>query len=125
MGFVTDLIKEFPALSVVRERLALAEGKFAALEADNRRLNKANSKLRAEVAELRKRMPSDEFVEHKGVLFKRGRSGAFDGIAYCPVCQLALSTPEEFFPPRCSKCRFDAPFALSQIPQIITEISAG
>jgi predicted transcriptional regulator len=45
MGWLSDLLKEYPALSVAKERLALAEERFKHIEEEN-------SKLKARVAEL-------------------------------------------------------------------------
>ena len=45
MGWLSDLLKEYPALSVAKERLALAEERFKNIEEEN-------TKLKARVAEL-------------------------------------------------------------------------
>lgn len=45
MGWLSDLLKEYPALSVAKERLALAEERFKHIEEEN-------AELKAHVAEL-------------------------------------------------------------------------
>ena len=47
MGWITDSVKDLvqglPVASVLRERLALADDKYKALEAENRKLKDENS----------------------------------------------------------------------------------
>ena len=121
MGWLTDLLKDYPALSVAKERLALMEERLKHAEARSSVLQQENESLRAELTELKKRVPSDlgknPFFEYSGVLWKESRDGLIDPLAYCPVCKLAMST----FPPRsndsliCTKCNFAAPFAPSEV----------
>jgi hypothetical protein len=107
MGWLADLLKEYPALSVAKERLALVEERLRLVESEN-------NKLKAENAELKKRIPilekASQFIEYKGVLWKQ-LNGTIDSISYCPECKLAMSA----FPPGsdemliCSKCNFTKP----------------
>jgi hypothetical protein len=113
MGLLADLLKEYPALSVTKERLALIEERLRIVDAEN-------DKLKAENAEIKKRIhvleKANKFIEYKGTPWKQ-LNGAVDSIAYCPDCKLAMSA----FPPGsnemliCSKCNFTAPFPPSQV----------
>lgn len=120
MGLLADLLKEYPALSVAKERLALIEELMRIVDAEN-------DKLKAENAELKKRVPvlekASKFIEYKGTLWKQ-LNGAVDSIAYCPDCTLAMSA----FPPGsdemliCSRCNFTAPFPPSQVDAMATKL---
>lgn len=122
MAWLTDLLKEYPALEVARERIALAEARFAAMEAENRTLKEDLAILKGENTALRRQVPSSEFVEARGALFKQKATGQFEPIAYCPECRRALSTIDNYIPPSCSKCRFMAPFRQDEIPKILADL---
>jgi hypothetical protein len=123
MGWFTDLLKQYPALEVARERLALADEKYESLGRENETLKLDNARLRRELEALRSSIPRTEFVESRGVLFKRKPDGTFGPDAYCPDCERVLSTFEEsVFPPSCSRCRFQAPFFKCDIQAIIAEL---
>jgi chromosome segregation ATPase len=49
MGFITDLLKDIPLSAVLRERLAEADQKVSALEAQVRKLETESTQLRATV----------------------------------------------------------------------------
>jgi len=123
MGWIADLLKEFPALEVARERLALLEAKFADLEAESARLRDEVARLQRQNAALKRQVPTSDFVEAQGVLFRRKPDGRFQNVAYCPDCKRALSTLHDVMPPTCSKCHFMAPFYRDEIPRIIAELS--
>lgn len=120
MGWLADILKDYPALSVARERLALVEDRLKLMEAENKNLKTENAYLRTECAEMKKRVSvyekANQFVEYKGVLWKQ-LNGTVDSISYCPECKLAMFA----FPPGsnemliCSKCNFTAPFPPSQV----------
>ncbi|MGH9426349.1 MAG: hypothetical protein ACRD2L_08605, partial [Terriglobia bacterium] len=113
-------LKDYPALSVAKERLALVEERLKQAEVQNAKLKEENSALIAECTELRKKVSAHEktspFIEYMGVLWKE-RGHLVEPLAYCPDCKLAMSA----FPPSsdetliCSKCNFVAPFLPSQI----------
>lgn len=67
MGWVSDLLKEYPALSVAKERLAIAEAKFQELENKHAQLSTENERLKAENLQLREKLYSFEKAK-KGVL---------------------------------------------------------
>jgi len=126
MSVLTDILKEIPTSGVLRERVALAEQKYDLLERENEVLKHENARLKAENAALKKAVPSTEFVETRGVLFKRKADGTFEPDAYCPDCKRALWTLDEsIFPLGCSKCKFQAPFFKRDTAAIIAELQAG
>jgi hypothetical protein len=116
VSWLTDLLKEYPALTVARERLALVEERLRQLEEEKKHLQAENARLgedlRTTKQQLEELQKKEAFIEDSGVLWKKDNSGRI--LPYCPTCRLALSK----FPPmetdlarmRCSKCKFQAPF---------------
>ena len=90
MSWFSDLLRDFPAVEVARERIALLEAKFSNLEANNAKLTADNERLLRENGSLRRQLPAEQFAESRGVLFKRKADGTFEEVAYCPDCR-ALS----------------------------------
>ena len=113
MGWLADLLKEYPALSVAKERLAFVEERLRLADVENDKLKAENAELKKRIVVLEK---ASKFIEYKGVLWKQ-LNGTIDSISYCPDCTLAMSA----FPPGsdemliCSKCNFTAPFPPSQV----------
>ena len=120
MSWLSDLLKDYPALSVAKERLALVEDRLKQAEKENASLKAENVALQTECSELKKKVSLHEkappFFEYMGVLWKE-RGGLIEPLAYCPECKLAMSA----FPPGsdesliCTKCNFTAPFSPSQV----------
>lgn len=125
MGFLSDLLKDYPALNVAQERVALAEAKYAALEEENKRLKGENAQLKGELAAAQRQIPSDDFVERRGVLFKRRADGKFDPDAYCPKCKTPLYAMDDIFIPTCSGCRFRSPIKRPEMRVIVGELNSG
>jgi hypothetical protein len=120
MEWLTDLLKEYPALEVARERIVAAETQIAAMESENFRLRGENARLKERLSALARSIPRD-FVEARGVLFKR-TDGGFEPDAYCPDCIRALSLDEARSRWVCSKCGFIAPFALSDLTRLVASL---
>ena len=57
MSWLTDLLKDYPALSVAKERLALAEERFRHTEEENKRLKQRLGELEEENKMLRSQVP--------------------------------------------------------------------
>jgi len=116
MGWLSDLLKEYPALSVAKERLALIEDRLKIVEAENEQLKAENVELKSKLGANDNR---SKFIEFKGVLWTQV-DGKVDTITYCPTCELAMSA----FPPGsnemviCSKCNFIAPFRPDQVDEM-------
>ena len=129
MGWVSDLLREFPALSVAKERLSLLEDRLKQSEGECEKLRAENEMLAGKVASLEARLSEadkgSKFVEDSGVLWKRDASGRFPPICYCPKCLLAMSVVDPMLdlPPRCSQCKFKAPFERSHIQEIANRLN--
>ena len=124
MGWFSDLLKEYPALEVARERIALLEAKFANLETENATLREEVASLQRENKTLKRQLPTEDFVEARGALFNCRPDGSFEPIAYCPDCKRALAPfpMPGTFGPICSKCHYRAPFKENDIPEILKEL---
>ena len=120
MGWLTDLLKEYPALAVAKERLSLIEDKLQIAEEENKKLLKENEVLKAVALRVESQ---NKFIEFTGVLWKES-NGAVETLAYCPECKLAMSA----FPPGenemllCSKCNFIAPFTPNEVKTLASEL---
>lgn len=120
MGWLTDLLKDYPTLSVAKERLSFIEEKLRAAEEENQKLREENASLRSKVDSVEKR---EQFIAFSGVLWKEF-NGIVDEIAYCPECNLAMSA----FPPGsnemliCSKCNFTAPFSPNEVKALAKKL---
>jgi hypothetical protein len=126
VGFITDILKEIPTSGVLKERVALAEQKYELLERENDVLKQENARLKSELEALRRKVPSTQFVEARGVLFKVKPHGGYEPDAYCPDCKRALWTLEEdVFPLGCSKCKYQAPIFKRDVAGIIAELQSA
>lgn len=59
MGWLSDLLKEYPALSVAKERLALAEDRFKHTEEENTKLKARILQLEVENENIKSQLPND------------------------------------------------------------------
>jgi len=57
MAWLTDLLKEYPALSVAKERLALAEERFKHTEEENKKLKDRITELETQNTQLHAQLP--------------------------------------------------------------------
>ncbi|MFT4560574.1 MAG: hypothetical protein ACI9BW_000308 [Gammaproteobacteria bacterium] len=109
MGWLSDILKEYPALSVETERLQ-------SLEAKNGKLKMDNAAFQNGASAERKRQ---RFTMFKGVLWTE-HNGLVDRTIYCPSCKSAMAV----FPSKsnekivCPKCNFIAPFQSNEIEKL-------
>lgn len=98
------LITEHGSAAILKERIALANDKYAILEAENKILCTENEALRLVNGELKEQVWAleeelshisslSEFVEESGALFKRRENGEWDYTPYCPTCKTAMVSP--------------------------------
>ena len=122
---INKLISEHGSASILRERLEFLgeqaqalEKKVAELEAENAKLKKCVSHLESELAT---KTWTEEFVEHRGALFKRKPGGGYHLAVYCPTCKKSCSS-NHTLPYDCS-CGWSADFAGWQLQSVINELS--
>lgn len=112
MGFLDGLeklINEHGSAVILKERIALANDKYAVLEAENKVLRSENDVLKLNVNELRQviQRSNDEhekeklhnktlqnYTQESGALFKRLENGEWDYTPYCPSCKTAMVQPK-------------------------------
>jgi hypothetical protein len=127
MSWWTDLLQGIPLNAVLKERLALAEQKFNALEKENKELRGQVEALTAENASLKEERDSlrteEEFVERRGVAWKKEPDGHY--LPCCPKCKTALSKIPPWKPDtlKCSSCKFVAPFHPREVAEIAKSLS--
>jgi len=101
------LINEHGSSAVLRERLLLLREQIEKLTNEITDLNKKLSDSQAEIVKLQKQLSektaSEEYVEHKGALFKRKSSGGYDSTVYCPLCRVPLASFQNVLPYHCSR----------------------
>ena len=121
---IERLINEHGSATILKERLELLRDQAKALESTVADLQRRNAALEARVAELQSEVVPKQFIEHRGVLFKRGGSGVVEETVYCPSCRTAMNALDDELPFRCSRCKFLAPFTGQELPKVLSEINA-
>jgi hypothetical protein len=117
---VLQTLSDVPTLAIAHERLALARELLEQMEGENER-------LRAEVERMQRELetrPPVEFTEHRGVLWKRLPGGGFAPDPYCPVHRTVLSSRAGHTICSITKCGFEAPFYIREVPEIHQAIPA-
>ena len=128
MDWLAELLKEFPSLSVAKERLQYWQDKYNTLESENDRLRRENEQLDKDNAKLKSQVEtlqtSEGFVESEGVLWKRKPNGEYEKNPYCPICKLVMSPSPPMVPIHisCLKCSFTAPFRPDKVEAIMNEL---
>lgn len=124
---IQTLINEHGSSAILRERLLLLQDRVKALEdemlaakAKIRQLTEKNVQLEQDLAAVR---TPDEFVEHRGALFKRKGSGGYHQAVFCPDCRGAMFAVDPEMPFYCQKCHRGAPFTGNDLPAILRELS--
>jgi hypothetical protein len=141
MSWFWDLVKELPITGVQRERLQLAEDRIKQMEADNKRLKEEVTSLRIDNDSLRAQLSSlpttQEYVEERGLLWKRRVGSGFHPQPYCPVCKLGMTKDN---PPfimnmatgesstvrhkyQCPKCKLKSDVLVKEAPDIVAGLT--
>ena len=131
MGAVSDILSklaDIPTNAVLRERLAFAaeqakalEKKVEQLESENTALKKENSRLKAE---LSAKAREEQFVEHRGALFKRKPDGTYHEAVYCPLCQKPTGSLIDEMVYSCTEsCGWVGTFTPRQLQKVMAELN--
>ena len=108
-------------LVLIREQADALEKRNAALEQQLADCKKRISTLESELAA---KTALQEFVEHRGALFKRNPSGGFHKAVYCPLCRLPMGNAHPRVPFNCARCHIQTAFTVSELDSIIGEITS-
>jgi hypothetical protein len=132
MGIVNDiqkLIAEVGTSSVLRERLLMLKDRLLEAEEEKLSLQRTIRDQEQELSDLRqqleKKVTEDQFVEHRGALFKRKPSGSYHRAVYCPHCLTSIASMEGFTPFYCERCSFMTNFNGIELPGILEELERG
>lgn len=98
------LINEHGSAVILKERIALANDKYAILEKEASVLKSENERLKLDNEECQKQRWAleeklshisipQEYFEESGALFKRRPNGEWDFTPYCPACKTAMVSP--------------------------------
>src|ERR1039458_4550468 len=112
---ILDLIADIPTNAVLRLRAQALEKKVGELEAEISRLVKRIGELDRQISA---NAGSDQFVEHRGVLFKRKPGGGYVEQPYCFVCRKPMSSHMGLMAYGCM-CGYFADFTGSQLAEVM------
>lgn len=110
---------------VLRERLALAATQAEGLEKEKARLEarvaQLEGQLEAALQNLGSARKAEEFVEHRGAMFKRS-GGSYAKAVYCPICKNSVASMEQVLPYHCGRCHWMADFTGSDLERVMAEL---
>jgi len=108
--------------SVLKERISLFMEEAQRMEKENERLQKRTSELeeqlRAALQKLASSRQADEFIEHRGAMFKRTGNGYVEAV-YCPVCKVSVGSLEGI-PYYCQRCHWMADFTGDDLGMVMS-----
>ena len=107
-------------LAFVREQAATLEKQIATLQQENTTLKQQLAKCQGE---LSANATAEDFIEHRGVLFKRKAGGGYHLAVYCPLCQKPAGSPEGI-PYHC-RCGWCGDFGAGELKQVMEDLPCG
>lgn len=124
---VSDILSELPTNSVLRERISFINEQLDFLMDYVKTLETENSQIKKENADLKKQIKEqsiffENFVEHRGALFKRKLGGGYHLAVYCPICHNSTTSVTGRAPYFCAKCNLFSDFKGHQIDSIMNEL---
>jgi hypothetical protein len=128
MNWLDDILKEFPAIAVAKERLEYWQKRYDEFERENAVLRGENDRLKRENAEMHGQIEGQlhtaGFIEAEGVLWRRKPNGEYEKNPYCPICKLAMTPSPPMLPTllSCIRCSFAAPFRPDNLQKIISTL---
>ena len=126
---IDKLIVEHGSAAVMKEKLSLYKDQLVVIR---EKVVELEGKLATEVkenSELRKRfpqspIPSEQYVEDSGALFKRTPSGGYNDCPMCPACHSSMSSIGGPLPFTCGNpsCRREAGFGKNKLREILARL---
>jgi hypothetical protein len=117
MKSILELIADIPTNASLRLQAAALEKKVAQLEAENATLKQRVGQLESGLAA---KTMLQEFVEHRGALFKRKPDGGYHLAVYCPRCKQSVGSFHTL-PYECS-CGWSADFSGSDLQSVMKDL---
>jgi len=116
-------INEHGSSAILKERLALVKDMLDKVEKEKYDLERELNKAQEEISRLKSTIPSTEFVQYRGVKFKRKPSGGYEKTAYCPSCELGMaSASSRSMPLVCGKCGALSGFKARELVGVLEEV---
>jgi DNA repair exonuclease SbcCD ATPase subunit len=130
MGLFSEierLITEHGSAAILRERLALIADQAKAQETQLAECQRRVAQLEQDNAQLKSKLSAraraEEFVEHRGALFKRKVDGTYHHAVYCPVCHKPTGALIEEMVYSCTdNCGWVGTFTPRELQRIISEL---
>ena len=116
---INKLITEHGSAEVLAKHLAFIRDQAQSLEKENVDLKKRVSELeeltRKLTGELQAKAVGEEFIKHRGVLFRKFPAGGYEDSAYCPHCKGPMFSLMGATPFKCTRCSFVAGFTGTEL----------
>jgi DNA repair exonuclease SbcCD ATPase subunit len=123
---IQNLIIEHGSSSILRERLLLIKDKLTQVEEERTQMEKELAACHEEIAQLRAQIKSmtveKQFVEHRGVLFKRKSTGVYDECPFCPHCKYPMGALNKFMNFTCDRCNIMTNFKGAELSVVMSEL---
>jgi len=125
---ITEIASELPTNSALRERISFVNDQLNDLKERIKNLEKENTQIKKENTELHKKIKEqsiffEEFVEHRGALFKRKLGSGYHLAVYCPICKIPAGSFRHNVPFVCAKCNWFSTFTGAELENIINELN--
>lgn len=121
---IKNILIELPVSDILRERLLLLEAQIKIIEEENINLKKKNTELLRNLNRIEKELAdiraTEQFIEHRGMLFKRKAGGGYHKAAFCPLCRAPMGFFVEFY--TCDRCNI-SPINAPDIETVLRELS--
>jgi hypothetical protein len=114
-----------PTTIILRNQLNLVREQIEAYQASSDRQDKTLAAQLETVTALQKQIaskPADDFVKHRGALFKVNPKGGYEFSVYCRECKEPMVCVANGLPFRCSPCHVTVDFTRSDLNRIIKEL---
>lgn len=125
LSLLEKAINEHGSSTILKERIELVKDLLLKVQRDNELLLSELATTKRELAELKKKIPREGFVEYRGVKFKRRPSGGYETSVYCPSCEVGMATISGAdMPFVCGKCHSLSGFNSNELPTILKDLIA-
>lgn len=123
---IEKLITEHGSATILRDHLALVRDQAKAVVEENEKLKRRVVELedvvRSLTTELRSKKTEEEFVEHRGALFKKKPGGGYHLAVYCPNCRQPAGSIHAVMPFSCGQRHWSSAFTSGDLEKILKEL---
>jgi hypothetical protein len=128
LGDIVPAVGRAQSATALREHVALLEAQLESVRTDYENLEQENTALKDEMVKAqlqtkRHTVPQD-FVEHRGALFKRAAGGGYSDQPICPACHSVMNSFHNAFPFECvdRNCKRLAAFIGHDLKRVLAEL---